>query len=84
MFPTDRQAYREYETMDIYAKRGTPVVYMGVNGYSSDVKHCDTVLIVGKVYTVDSTEVSSSSTSITLKEFPNKWFNSVCFCNALV
>lgn len=39
------------------------------------------LLTVGEVYAVKSVDVHSWHTRITLRQFPSKWFNSVCFEN---
>ncbi len=68
--------------MNIYALPGSKVVVTEKsikNGYTSDKeyikKHCE----IGKVYTVVSMVVHSSTSAVYLKEFPNIAFNSVMF-----
>jgi len=65
--------------MNIYARKGHRVVFLGYNGYPSELAHAKTLLSVGSVYTVDHTNVYSSSTSVKLVEFPKELFNSVMF-----
>lgn len=65
--------------MDIYAKRGTKVIYDMPNaGYPSQQDYAKQHLIVGRVCTVDFTEVHSSSTDVYLIGVPGS-FNSVLF-----
>jgi len=64
--------------MGIYSRPGTKVVFMGINGYSSELLEALNKLEVGKVYTVEDTEVHSSSSTVWLKEVKGK-FNTVHF-----
>lgn len=76
------QAEKEEDgTMDIYAKEGTKVRYTGKNGYDSQIEHANKYLTIGEIYTVYYTDVSGFSTTVYLKEVPNKGFNSVHFEN---
>jgi len=68
--------------MDIYAKRGHRVIVSkqtAHNGYDSQKEDVERLLEIGKIYNVESTKVSQSSTSIVLKQFPDKNWNSVNF-----
>lgn len=68
------------ETMDIYSKEGTKVVYQyPTNGYTYDQEMAAKYLELGQEYTVERTEVYQSSTDVFLKEFPGICFNSVMF-----
>lgn len=70
--------------MDMYAKPGTRVIFTGQNGWSSEPALYQSMgLVVGSEYTVESTDVDSSSTAVYLKEFPGKRFNHVCFRTAV-
>lgn len=71
------------EYMDIRAPRGTKVVFHANGGYELERKAAKEVLIVGKVYTVERTEVSNWYTMVYLKEVPDKPFNSVFFAEAV-
>ena len=66
--------------MDIYAKAGTRVMFLGRNGYAIDQelaqKHG---LVSGNLYTVELTEVSSWHTDVFLTEVPGVGFNSAMF-----
>jgi len=65
--------------MDIYSKHGTKVIFDSpTNGYPHQQENAKKHLIVGKVYTVDFTEVHSSSTDVYLVGVPGS-FNSVLF-----
>ena len=65
--------------MDIYAKKGTKVIYTGKGGYDHHKEHANRYLKIGKVYTVNYTDVSAWHTDVYLKEFPNEGFNSAHF-----
>ena len=72
--------YTSLPRMDIYAPHGTKVIFDEPN--NGRPFHQDTAkkhLIVGKVYTVDFTEVFNSSTDVYLVGLPNVGFNSVLF-----
>jgi hypothetical protein len=51
----------------------------GRNGYDIDKEHIREHLEVGKEYVLLAMNVSQSSSSLTLKEFPTLSFNTVCF-----
>lgn len=69
--------------MNIYAKRGAQVVFDHPNnGYSHDMEKCSKLLVIGKNYTIDHTNVYDSSTTVFLQEFPGEHFNSVMFSDA--
>ena len=66
--------------MNIYAETGDKVVFSNPNaGYNGDQEMCKKYLEVGKVYTVEFTEVYSCSTDVCLEEVPGISFNSVMF-----
>ncbi len=74
---------RFFEPMDIWAPSGTkvrPIYENGEpkNGYPFDIEQVQKHLKQGEFYTVDRTEVHSSTTDVYLKEFPGVRFNSVC------
>jgi len=67
-------------TMNIYSEHGTKVTVTkqtAKNGYESDSEYVKKYLEIGKVYTVDCTDVGNSETAVYLIEFPNIPFNSV-------
>lgn len=69
--------------MNINSLKGTKVIFAFPKaGYESQIKMARTHLILNKIYTVESTEVHSSSTDVYLKEFPNISFNSCLFKEA--
>ena len=71
-------------SMDIYAKSGHRVIVSkqtAHNGYDSDKGDVEKHLEIGKIYNIHSTNVSQSSTSIVLQQFPDKNWNSVNFIN---
>lgn len=67
------------ETMNIYAKKGDKVVFCYPdNGYKHDQEDCKKRLTLNRVYTVKSTEVGQSHSSVSLKEVQGT-FNTVMF-----
>lgn len=68
------------ETMNIFARKGDKVVYCYPgNGYEYDQEVCKKYLTLNGVYTVESTAVGQSHSSVILKEVPNRSFNTVMF-----
>jgi len=68
--------------MNIYAGRGSKVVYLDENGYDSDRKWArECGLVKGQIYTVFGIDVHSSSSSVLLEEIGehHKYFNTVMF-----
>jgi hypothetical protein len=49
------------------------------NGWDSDKEHVKNLLIIGKEYTLTDMNVSQSSSTLRLEEFPNESFNTVNF-----
>jgi len=66
--------------MDIYTPVGSRVIFMGRNGYPTQLSHALSVLQVGQEYTIASIVVGGWETSVRIEESPG-WFNSVMFCN---
>ena len=75
------KSYSELPRMDVYSTYGTKVMFdMPEAGYPYDQEKLkENGLIVGKIYTIDKTEVSSSYTDVYLVGFPGIKFNSVNF-----
>ncbi len=71
-------------TMNIYAKRGDKVILsFPESGWPLDQKMLtEGGLVKDGVYTIDHTDVFSSSTNVYLLEFPGVRFNSVNFSDA--
>jgi hypothetical protein len=68
--------------MEIYAIKGHQVKVTSKtanSGYPSDSDKVKKYLEIEKIYTVNYTDVHSSSTSVYLQEIPNIAFNSVNF-----
>lgn len=66
--------------MNIYALKGHKVRCISLEGpYEYQTERAQKYLELGKEYTVESTEVHSSSTDVILQEIPNIEFNSTCF-----
>lgn len=66
--------------MDIDSKPGTVVVYNGnIGTWAVDSGGNYKLLMLGKPYTVESTEIHGWHTDVYLKEFPGKVFNSTWF-----
>jgi len=71
--------FNKIEKMNIYAKEGTKIKYLGFNGYKSDIEHANKYLKKDAIYTVLKTHVKAFYTNVILKEFPDQYFNSVIF-----
>ena len=72
--------------MNIWALKGHKVIFNGTGGYESQLENAKRLLEIGKEYTVESTDVHSSSTDVILQEITATWttsrritFNSVHF-----
>lgn len=66
--------------MNIYAIKGHKVRFANPKaGYPAQQEKAAKFLALGEIYTVQSTDVDSSSTQVYLKEIPNQFFNSVLF-----
>lgn len=68
--------------MNIYALKGHRVKVTQITakrGYSKNRLDVQEYLTVGKIYTVERTEVDSFHTDVYLKEIPSVCFNSVNF-----
>lgn len=65
--------------MRLNAPKGQKVKYLAKNGYDSDREKANKFLKKGNKYTVLRTHVGRSSSTVTLKEFPNQRFNTVMF-----
>lgn len=76
-----QQLHLQLPRMYIYSPKGTRVIYDAPNnGYLSCQKRlAKHGLIVGRVYVVESTDVSSYTTSVYLQGFEDIPFNSVNF-----
>ena len=69
--------------MNIYAEHGDKVKFSVPDaGYSYNREQCKKHLELGKVYTIDYTEVISYHTDVYLVEIPGIAFNSVNFEDA--
>lgn len=70
--------------MEIYATPGAKVIMDYPDaGWPHDQRTIKSNgLVEGQTYTVDHTEVHSSSTTLFLSEFPGVRFNTVNFCDA--
>ncbi|MNQ38151.1 hypothetical protein D3C85_517150 [compost metagenome] len=63
--------------MDIYAKLGTTVVFVGKSGHTYSAKN---ILTIGAKYTVDHVHITDvGSALVSLKELPNRYFNTSLF-----
>lgn len=65
--------------MDIYAKPGTKVKYLGKNGYDAERERAKEFLEVGAVLTVKEIDVHSWVSYALFEEVPGVWFNTVMF-----
>jgi hypothetical protein len=68
--------------MNIYALKGHKVKCVSLeSAYEYQTERAKKYLEVGKIYTVEATEVHSSSTEVYLQEIPEIAFNSTLFCD---
>lgn len=74
----------ENPTMNIYAKQGHKVAFLGQNGRDRELQEALKSLVVGETYTVKRTVVHSYYTDVYLIERPGEVFNSVMFRDAKV
>lgn len=66
--------------MNIYALKGHKVRCTHLDSpYEYQTERAKKYLEIGKIYTVESTEVHSSSTDVVLQEIPEVEFNSTLF-----
>ena len=66
--------------MNIYALKGHKVKCAGLESpYHYQTERAQKYLEIGKEYTIEKTEVHSSSTDVELQEFPGVEFNSTLF-----
>jgi len=66
--------------MEIYALKGHQIICDDLDvGYDYHKEIAKKYLELGKIYTVEKTQVESSSTTVILKEIPGIEFNSTCF-----
>ena len=72
--------------MDIYANPGTKVMFIEDRPTKAQIQwggHTDpSILELGRIYTIERTDVRSSHTKVYLQEFPDVHFNSVWFKEA--
>lgn len=69
-----------HDTMDIRSVPDTKIIYnLPNNGYQSDKEGAAKHLTLGETYTVLMTDVGPSCSHVMLKEFPDRWFNTVMF-----
>jgi hypothetical protein len=77
--------HKHLDCMDIYTPPGTKVVYHNpFNGFDGDIRFARKHLTLGAEYTVNRTDVFSSSTSVYLDEFPSVSFNHAHFATSPV
>lgn len=69
----------EEKSLNINAKPGTKVIYLGKNGYDSEREFANKFLKKEKEYTVSRIDIGNWSSLIYLDEIPGKGFNSVMF-----
>ena len=76
--PYDEFDPDNYDIADIRSAPGTPVVFLGINGWPGDLAFAKAHLIVGEVYTLRYADIGNSCTYFQLKEIAGQW-NSVMF-----
>lgn len=68
--------------LELSTKIGSKIKFIHPNaGYDSDQEHCKQHLFLNEEYTLKRIDVSRSSSSVILEEFPDLHFNSVHFSN---
>lgn len=65
--------------MDIYAQKGTKVIFLNANGREIERELAASILTPEGIYTVESTEVFGWSSYVELHEYPGHKFNTVMF-----
>ena len=65
--------------MDLNARPGDKVKYLGKNGTSMDRLTADYYFVPGESYIVKDMKVGGWSSEVMLEEVPDKWFNTVMF-----
>lgn len=65
--------------MDIYSPAGTVVYFLDQNGYESQREDARGYFTKGQALTISNIDVDSWSSTVTFKELPGKWFNTVMF-----
>lgn len=69
-------------TMNIRAKPGDKVIFIGENGYEGEADFAKQFFNVGETYTVAYTVIGQSYTSVGIAECESYEFNSVMFVDA--
>ena len=72
-------------SMNIDSKSGDKVVFTAEGGYNIEkISATSAGLILNQTYTVSTVAIGGFSSTVILKEFPNKSFNTCLFADALV
>jgi hypothetical protein len=61
------------------AQPGTKIVFHGIGGYEAENEKARSVLQVGSTYTLIELDVGGWRSSLSIKEAPGVWFNTVMF-----
>jgi hypothetical protein len=61
------------------AQPGTKIVFHGIGGYEAENEKARSVLQVGSTYTLLELDVGGWRSSLSIKEAPGMWFNTVMF-----
>jgi hypothetical protein len=61
------------------AQSGTKIVFHGIGGYEAENEKARSVLQVGSTYTLLELNVGGWRSSLSIKEAPGMWFNTVMF-----
>lgn len=68
--------------LELSTKIGSKIKFIHPDtGYDFDQKHCREHLFLNEEYTLKRIDIGQSSSTVILKEFPDKSFNSVHFSN---
>lgn len=79
---SDPKGLLQISQIDIYAKKGYKVTVTDRSidsGYDGDIRLAHKYLQVGKIYTIERTDVDNWHTEVWVEEIPNMSFNSVNF-----
>lgn len=77
----EAEMFLNAEPMDIYSPVGTRIVFMGRNGWDSELQSAKQSLSIGGTYTVANIIVEDWSSGVELLEAPGRFFNTVMFRN---
>lgn len=65
--------------MDINSPEGTKIIFTANGGYDLQIDNAKNILSLNSVYTVQYIDIRDWCSYVTLKEFPDKIFNTALF-----